>query len=134
MSKAADQWTARSTSGRPLTVNALVNMHRMAWAQRTAALREEWGWLWASAGLRGLLLPVIEVDVFPLHLNNRSPQDVAACAPAAKPAIDALVDVRAIRDDGPAVVRRVTFHPPEVLGVDGLEITVHRLTGLDRSA
>lgn len=130
----ANSWRARSTGLRPLTVNALVNLHRMEWARLTAASREEWGWLWRKAGIGGKDLERVAIDVYPLHRDRRSPQDVAACAPAAKAAIDALVDVKAIRDDGPLTLREVCFQPPQIIGVDGMEIVVHRLTGLDRSA
>ena len=41
----------------------------------------------------------LHVSVYPLHKNGRSPQDVAACFPAAKAGIDGLVDAGIITAD-----------------------------------
>ncbi len=66
----------------------------------------------------------IHISVIPLHKNGRSPQDTAACFPAAKAGIDGLVDAGIITDDTPNIVVRVDFHAPRVCGVDGLRIEV----------
>jgi hypothetical protein len=66
----------------------------------------------------------IRVSVVPLHKNGRSPQDTAACFPAAKAAIDGLVDAGIIEDDTPDILTRIDFHAPLVDGVDGLRIVV----------
>jgi hypothetical protein len=123
-----DIWWARSTGARPLTVNRVAGMHRQAWATHTRRVRTDWGWLWRAAKPRPptpISFP-IEVRVIPLHSSKRSPQDVAACAPEAKAAIDALVDIGALIDDGPAYVRRVTFCAPDIGDVDGMEVHVSR--------
>jgi hypothetical protein len=67
--------------------------------------------------------PVV-VEVTPLHKDRRSPQDTGACAPAAKAAIDGAVDAGLILDDHQAIIRRITFHAPEITGSDGLRVTL----------
>jgi hypothetical protein len=125
-----DFWSARSTSGRPLTINGVAKMHRQQWATATRNLRAEWTVLWIDAGLARVAAAwPIEVRVIPLHRTRRTPQDVGACAPAAKAAIDALVDVGFIPDDDPEWVRRVTFCAPDVGEVDGLELHISRFEG-----
>jgi len=66
----------------------------------------------------------IHISVVPLHKNGRSPQDTAACFPAAKAAIDGLVDAGVVEDDTPDKVVRVDFYAPLVDGNDGLRIVV----------
>lgn len=66
----------------------------------------------------------IHISVVPLHKNGRSPQDTAACFPAAKAAIDGLVDAGIVEDDTPNIVQRIDFYSPIVDGVDGLRIVV----------
>lgn len=67
------------------------------------------------------------VAVVPLHKNGRSPQDTAACFPAAKAAIDGLVDAGVVEDDTARQVVRIDFHAPLVDGVDGLRIVVRSI-------
>lgn len=121
-----DAWYARSTSGRPLTVNTVASLHRQQWATQTRDHRAEWGWLWREAKVPTPIPFPIQVRVVPLHRDRRSPQDVAACAPAAKAAIDALTDIGALIDDGPSYVRRVIFEAPHIGEVDGLKLYVER--------
>jgi hypothetical protein len=120
-------WTVRSTGRRPLTVNAVVNLHRMAWAKHTADTRAEWTWLARAAKVQPC--EAVELTVTPLHSSRRSPQDVAACAPEAKAAIDGLVDAGMISDDSPAHLLRVTFLPPAIGDVDGMAIDIAEVSG-----
>lgn len=115
-------WTVRSVGARPLTVNAVVNLHRMSWAKHTADVRAEWCWLGRANGVKPC--EAVSLVVTPLHKNARSPQDVAACAPEAKAAIDGLVDAGLIPDDSPKHLRSVTFLPPLIYGSDGLSIEI----------
>jgi hypothetical protein len=115
-------WTLTHDGERPLTINALVNMHRMRWAEHTDAIRQTWGWLARQARIPKLQRA--RFDVTPLHANNRSPQDPAACAPEAKAAIDGLVDAGVLPDDNGRHVVAIEFNPPRVAGVDGLELTI----------
>ena len=48
--------------------------------------------------------------------------DTVACAPAAKAAIDGLVDAGLWPDDGPSFVTDVTFRPPRCTGRDALTL------------
>lgn len=66
----------------------------------------------------------LHVSVFPLHKNGRSPQDTAACFPAAKAGIDGLIDAGVISDDTPDIVVQIDFHAPIVCGEDGLRIQI----------
>jgi crossover junction endodeoxyribonuclease RusA len=66
----------------------------------------------------------LHVSVYPLHKNGRSPQDVAACFPAAKAGIDGLVDAGVIEDDTPDILVRIDFYAPVIDGVDGLRLVV----------
>lgn len=118
-------WSIRSTGRRPLTVNAVVNLHRMAWAKHTADVRAEWCWLGRAAKVRRC--EAVEVTVTPLHSSRRSPQDVAACAPEAKAAIDGLVDAGLIVDDTAAHLLCVTFLPPLIGDVDGMAVDVRQV-------
>jgi hypothetical protein len=62
--------------------------------------------------------------VIPLHKNGRSPQDTGACFPAAKAAIDGLVDAGVVEDDTAKQVVQIDFHAPLVDGVDGLRLMI----------
>ena len=118
-------WAVKSVGVRPLTVNALVNLHRMAWAQHTAQTRSDWCWLARAARVQPC--EAVELTVTPLHKDRRSPQDVAACAPEAKAAIDGLVDAGLIPDDSPAHLLCVTFLPPVICGEDGMAIDIREV-------
>jgi hypothetical protein len=60
------------------------------------------------------------------HLRDGRTQDVGACYPAAKAAIDGLVDAGVIPDDGPQYVTRLTFDPPVLRSAagDALELSL----------
>lgn len=108
---------------RPMTVNSLVNMHRFAWAARTAEIRQRWALLAYHAQIPRLQAAVIEVT--PLHKNDRSPQDVAACVPEAKAALDGIIDAGVLPDDSPKYVKAHIYLAPEVCGRDGMRIEIH---------
>jgi hypothetical protein len=120
-------WHVEATGARPLTVNRVATLHRHAWAQLTKATRAEWYWLGKQAEVGPCLAVVLTVT--PLHTDRRSPQDVAACAPHAKAAIDGLVDAGLIPDDSPQHLLSVTFLPPLICGVDGLAIDIQEVRG-----
>jgi crossover junction endodeoxyribonuclease RusA len=107
---------------RPLTVNKVANLHRQQWAALTRQHRLTWQLIARQHQVPAL--GRITVTAEPLHKDRRSPQDVAACAPAVKAAIDGLVDAGIIPDDSPEFVTQVRFLPPVVCGVDGLRLTV----------
>lgn len=118
----ARRWTLTMTGGRPMTMNEHRTLHFRARAKYDAGVRE-W-WAWAALGAQIPHLERIRLEVTPLHKNNASPQDVAACAPYEKAARDGLVDARVVPDDGPKFVLSCLFNAPRVCGVDGLELVV----------
>lgn len=118
----AEKWVLRSTGARPLTVNAVAGLHRQRWAAHTAEVRGVWWLLAKEAKVPRLARAVITAT--PLHADNRSPQDPAACAPEVKAAIDGLVDAKVLPDDRGEHLAAVVFLPPRVDGVDGLELVI----------
>lgn len=122
MTATLSTWTIRSTGRRPLTVNRVADLHRQQWATHTREVRGEWWALGAEAKVRRV--GACTITATPLHRDRRSPQDVAACAPEVKAAIDGLIDAGLLVDDDPTHLRAVMFMPPLVCGVDGLELVV----------
>ena len=119
---AARAWTLVDNGARPLTVNAVAKLHRQQWATHTRQVRETWAWLAIAAQVPHL--ERARVTVTPLHRDRRSPQDVAACAPEAKAAIDGLVDAGVLDDDNSEFLVELAFRPPDVCGLDGLRLTI----------
>lgn len=115
-------WYLIADGGRPLTVNKARTLHHLAWAKRNEATRLVWWHL--ATHHRIPRLDAARIVVVPLHANHATPQDVAACAPAAKAAVDGLVDAGVLIDDDPAHLRMVAFLPPVVAGVNGLGLMV----------
>lgn len=118
-------WTLRFDGARPTTMNEYRKMHHHVWRRVDTVTRSTFAWLAKKERIPPLAR--IAVVVQPLHANARSPQDVAACAPAAKAAIDGLVDAGVIPDDGPNFVVSVLFLQPHVAGVDGMQLTIAEL-------
>lgn len=106
----ARPWTANSArSARHWSVNA----------QRTETWRREW------------MLTALEANVGPMgpcrvvvtpYLARGPRQDVAACAPAAKAAVDGLVDAGVWPNDNADWVTRIEFRPPVMGQGDALEL------------
>lgn len=116
------RWTIEDVGCRPLTVNRVMGLHRQQWARHTADVRRRWTFLALAA--RVDRLDACTVTATPLHRDGRSPQDVAACAPEVKAAVDGLVDAGVIADDTARHLRAVTFTAPDVCGRDGLRLTI----------
>jgi hypothetical protein len=119
-------WTLEVHGARPLTVNRAIDLHRMAWAKATKATRTAWCQQAHDNGVPRLDRAVITVT--PLHRNAASPQDVGACAPEAKGAVDGLVDAKVLPDDNPAHLVLLVYTPPEVVGANGLRLLIEELT------
>lgn len=115
-------WDLDRFGERPLTVNKVSSMHRQAWAKHTKHERAMWKWLAEDAQVPHLT--ACRIIATPLHRTKASPQDVAACAPAVKAAIDGLVDAGVLDDDSPQYLTEVVFRPPWVCGADGLRLTI----------
>jgi hypothetical protein len=60
----------------------------------------------------------------PMMKNRAGLQDTGGCFPAVKAAIDGLVDAGLLPNDGPAVVKRLTFNAPVIGFRDALVIEV----------
>jgi len=117
--------------GRPPTTNA--ERKGAHWSVRSATVaqyREQAAWLAVKhlreVGLRRLEPPVA-ILATPHHKDNRSPQDVGACAPAVKAMVDGFVDAGVIPGDDPRYVRRITYEAPIVGGWDGIVVVVSEL-------
>ena len=108
-----------------LTVNKERSAHWSARAATTKAWREAFGWL-----ARIEKLPVdgslgaCHIDAVPLTSTRRSRQDVGACLPVVKAAIDGLVDAGVWPDDTPDWVLSVTFWPQQLAADSGLRLVV----------
>lgn len=107
---------------RPWTTNTERTWHYHKRAQTVRATRERWAWL--ALAERIPRLERIEVIAAPLAKDRRWRPDVAACYPAVKAAIDGLVDARVILDDDDSRLASIKFLPVEVVGYDGLRLTI----------
>lgn len=122
----AGPWVVEWAGERPLTINKVADLNRFAWAKHTKSAREVWAGVAMVAHLpRGLAR--VAFVVTPLHRTAGSPQDVAACAPEAKAAIDGMRDYGLIADDKATIVPVIVFLAPDVCGKDGMRIEIHEL-------
>ena len=105
---------------KPWTTNAERRMHRYERAAAVKQMRNT-----ATVLYRKERLPKFEwCTVAALPTQRRGPlQDVAACNPAVKAAIDGLIDAERIADDTPAYLPLVTFLAPQ-RGTDGLSLYI----------
>ena len=115
-------YTLQVVGERPLTINRVASMHRQAWANHTRRARADWAKV--AAAFQVPRLDVCIIVATPLHANHASPQDIAACAPEVKAAIDGLRDAGVLDDDTADIVQRITFEAPRVCGDNGLELTI----------
>lgn len=63
------------------------------------------------------------IMVMPWQKTKRSMADTGACHPAAKAAIDGIVDAGILPDDSPQYVREIIFRAPQI-GRDALVLIV----------
>lgn len=118
-----DTWYLEIHGRRPTTLNQERKTNN--WGRRatdTKWWREQFCAAAVEAGIPEH--DAIRISVIPLHKNGRSPQDTGACFPAAKAAIDGLVDAGVVEDDTAKQVVQIDFHAPLVDGVDGLRLMV----------
>lgn len=109
----------------PFTTN--VAHQGSAWKRR----KETTDWrTWAATEAAGgfPLIGPVKVCVVHLRKNRAAMPDTGAPYFAAKAVIDGLVDAGIIPEDGPAVVRGLCFHAPEIVGYHGLRVTVREST------
>lgn len=97
-----------SVSGKILTTNAERAGNR--WAR--AGFVSDWRKAFAEAAREEGVPPMQWINVTVQPFQKRGPlQDTAACNPAAKAAIDGLVDAGVVPDDTGEYVRQITFLP-----------------------
>lgn len=119
----ARTWRLSDDLGRPTTINE--ERHHAGHWQRSTVTRARRTVYATQARVKKVPpLDRAAIVVTPLHRDRRSPQDVGACAPAAKAAIDGLVDAGVLPDDNPRHLIAVLYLPPRVCGVNGLELVI----------
>lgn len=124
MTQAPRTWTLRYDE-RPWTANsARAAGHWSKNATRTKRWRAAFHRLALEAGITNA--GPCRITVTP-YLQRRPTQDVGACAPAAKAAIDGLVDAGVWPDDTPDHVVEIVFRAPVIGEGNALEIDIQRL-------
>ena len=118
-------WRIELHGERPWTTNAERKWHHMQRAAKVKDTREAFGWMAKAHQIPPL--GAIAVHATPLARANRWKQDVGACFPAVKAAIDGLVDAGVLPDDDPTFVRSLTFHPTEIGELDGLRLEIEEV-------
>lgn len=97
-------------SQRPWTLNEERAGNRFQRAQQTKQWREYFCYLAQAQNVPKMTDCVITVT--PYQQKGRM-QDVAACVPAVKAAIDGLVDAKVLIDDAPQHLKAIVFKQPE---------------------
>jgi hypothetical protein len=111
-------------AARPWTLNRERAGHWRVHRQATDLWRQVFGQLAGDRRVPRFKACVIEVSV---TVNRPPVADTGACIGAAKAAVDGLVDAGRLPDDGPTVVRMLTFHAPTRTGHDSLTLTVREV-------
>ena len=106
---------------RPWTTNKERTEHHMTRAKRVKEWREAFAWLARAQRIPPLVSARIAAKPWQ---KGGVLQDVAACNPAVKAAIDGLVDAGVLPDDSPAYLTSVEFFAPEK-GRDALTLYVY---------
>lgn len=108
--------------GRVSTVNKLMRVQHFRRAEHDAAWRLAARFAAKEAGIPHM--ERVKIIACP-WLKGRRSQDVAACLPSVKAAIDGLVDAGVLDDDTPEHVRSLSFLPPALQAtVDELVLTI----------
>jgi hypothetical protein len=106
---------------RPWTLNAERRMHYMERARNAREWREAFAWL-----ARANRVPLFHraVVIVQPHSSRGPLQDCDACHPAAKAAIDGLVDAGVLISDGPLHITEIRYLVALPDASDGLSIIV----------
>jgi len=118
-------WCLELHGSRPWTTNAERRWHHLERAAKVRDTRDAFGWLAKAEQVPSLT--AIKVYATPLAKDRRWKQDVGACFPAVKAAIDGLVDAAVLPDDSPEFVTALTFFPAHIGDVDGLRIVIEEV-------
>lgn len=102
-------WTLEYAQ-RPWTTNLERKGNRWDRASRTKEWRGAFYWLAKKERLPALEWMTVKVE--PYQHGGRL-QDVGACHPSVKAAIDGLVDAKVIPDDSPEYLHAIEFLPPQ---------------------
>lgn len=105
---------------RPWTLNEERSGNRFQRAKRTKEWREAFRVLALSYALPTLTNCIVTIT--PFQPKGRM-QDVAACVPAAKAAIDGLVDAQVLLDDAPMHLKAIVFKQP-IKGEAALQLEI----------
>ncbi len=107
---------------RPFTTNAERTWHHYKRASVVKEWREAYFYLAKEAKIPSLL--TAEIIVTPYMQGKGRQQDVAACYPAAKAAIDGIVDAGVMPDDSALYLKSILFRAP-IMGIaNALELRV----------
>ena len=101
-------------------------MHFHARAALVREWREAFKVLALEAGIPSF--DRIAVTAMPIRTDRRSRPDVAACYPAAKAAVDGLVDAGVVENDTPDHVTEIRFTAPAMGSHDALVLVVEALS------
>jgi hypothetical protein len=113
------EWTL-TYDVRPWTLNNERKLHHMT----RAKIVKEWRQAYCELAQKAMMpaMSAVEVVAQPYVLNARYRQDVGACFPAVKAAIDGVVDAGVLIDDNAKIVLKLSFLAP-LMGHDALEVT-----------
>lgn len=112
-----------------LTVNKERTVHWSARASVVKVWREAFAWLALSSKLpTNGSVGACHIDAVPLTGRSRGRQDVGACLPVVKAAVDGLVDAGVWPDDTPAHVLSIRFWPEQKAADNGLRIIVQEIS------
>lgn len=117
---------------RPWTTNAERNWHYM----KRSKFVKEWRDAFAQMSKNHAPLKWASITIEPWQKNGVL-ADVAACNPAAKAAIDGIVDGGILKDDSPQYLHSVTFLQPQkgrdalIVWIRGLPLTVDNQTTVE---
>lgn len=107
--------------GRPWSINEERKLHYMERARRVKEWRETFYWLAKEAKIPPCT--AITIEAFPIQQRGKL-GDVLNNYPAAKAAIDGIVDAGVVPDDSPEYVRAITLHAP-TRGENALRVVIH---------
>lgn len=107
-----------------LTVNKERTIHWTVRAKTVKEWREAFGWLAVASKVPtdGTVGPC-HIEAIPLTTTRRR-QDVGACMPVVKAAIDGLVDAGVWPDDTPDHVLSVRYWPQQLAADSGLRLVI----------
>lgn len=120
------RWVLRRAGERPLNTNEERKLSRY----KRADIVRQWRNDFATLALAERIPPLeqIRVVIVPHYTTRRSLPDTGACSPAAKAAIDGLVDAGVIPNDTPTHVLEHVYRPPRVEGWNGLALIIEEVT------